>query len=433
MKVIFLMMIAILISTPLYSQWECPSALAANLKPVVDSSPVSWGIELITAGGLMTDKSYLQEMVFAGVDYTIGKHHFYAEGGYKFWLKNTKVDDKTITNQNYGIRELFYNYSTEKTNLIVGFHSMVMDDHFILNERAYGVSYRHTMSKFTLNLSSGSVTKDFARNGTFCSKGFVYDVIKDIPRAHLGNSIGQSNFAGAVITYDPQKIVEEPKEEKDSAGVEEDEFSSNDEFGGTDEFSTQNNEPNKKPFITLDDVGAVVYDEFGKIFQNRRILAGLFATFELPAGFYILPEVLYQNNDSNNAIIYFVNLYNEIDWKNRQRSTISLYYYGKYDINKDAKAFLSFSNIFAGEVLRMDAINMPFYQIDLKHSFMKYRLRLKLQYTKQIFDEKMEELDLSISKKVGKNFDFIFINSLFKAESLTKTNYMSKLEIRFTY
>jgi hypothetical protein len=433
MKIIYIIVIGMILSVPLYAQWECPSALGANLKPIADSIPVSWGIELFSAGGLMTDKSYLQEMFFLGIDYTIGKHHFYAEGGGKLWLKNTKADNKILSNRNPGLRELFYNYSTEKTNLIVGFHSMVMDDHFILNERAYGVSYRHTMGKFKLNLSSGSVTKDFARNGTFCSKGFVYDVIKDLPRAQLGNAIGQSNFAGAVFTYDPQKIVEEPKPQKDSSEVEEDEFSSNDEFAGTDEFSTQNKESSKKPIISLDDVGAVIYDEFGEIFQNRRILAGVFATFELPAGFFILPEIIYQNNDSNNAVIYMINLYNEIEWENRQRSTISLYYYGKYDIDDEAKAFLSFSNIFAGEVLRMDAINMPFYQIDLKHSFMKYRLRLKLQYTKQIFDEKMEDLDFSISKKVGKNFDFIFVNSLFKAENLTKTNYMSKLEIRFTF
>ncbi len=428
MKQLYIILLTILISVPLYSQWECPSALGANLKPLADSIPISWGIELITAGGLMTDKSYLQEMVFAGVDYTLGKHHFYAEGGYKFWLKKMEIDSKSLTNDNFGLRELFYNYSSEKTNLIVGFHSMTMDDHFILSERAYGASYRHDIKKFRLNIEVGSVTKDFARNGTFCSKGFVYDVIKDLPRATLGNSLGQSNFAGVVLTYDPQKIVEEPKKQSDSIEV-----ITEDEFSSGDEFSSQNTIKPEIPLITLDDIGVVVYNEFGKIFQERRLLAGAFATFELPVGFYLLPEVLFQSSDSNNAVIYMLHLYNEIEWGNRQRSTISLYYYGKYNINKNAVPKISFNNIFAGEVFRMDAINMPFYQIDLKHSFMKYRLRLKLQYTKQIFDEKMEELDFSISKKVGHNFDFIFINSLFKAESLTKTNFMTKLEIRFSF
>lgn len=154
MKFLNAILLGILLSVPLYSQWECPSALGANLKPIADSIPVSWGIELIfKLAGLMTDKSYLQEMAFAGIDYTIGKHHFYAEGGFKFWLKKLSVDDQTLTNQNPGLRELFYNYSSENTNLIVGFHSMVMDDHFILNERVYGVSYRHNMGKFTLNIS----------------------------------------------------------------------------------------------------------------------------------------------------------------------------------------------------------------------------------------------------------------------------------------
>lgn len=302
-------------------------------------------------------------------------------------------EDNTSNYLLFGLREAYYKYNSEKNTLTVGLQTMKSDDDYLLNERVAGVNYGLTAGSFKLNLLGGSVMKEFARNGTFCTVGYLYNIVGGRERSVLGNDFGQTNMAMLSLAYSPAA--------KESG----DEFSSDGLTGN-----------NKKTFAQLNTVGALLYTEFGSWVATRIVTTGLYARVTI-GGITLKPEILMQSAQQNNALIYSVTADKQLEWNNGQMTRFFVRYIGLSETDKGAMALNSYSNIFAGEVLRLDALDLPFFQAGIKHSFTSAKTSVKLQYAMQtgksrgfIADDynsspsPMKELDLSVSKNMGKYF-----------------------------
>ncbi len=393
-----LMILMLLFATSAHAQWECPSRLGGSLKPI-GASNLMWAGELTTGAGYVGNYGVGNAMGFVGLDYSKNKYTFYLEGGAKSWLR---LDEVNYNNQSsFGMREAFYRYTGDKNRVTIGLQSMRGQDHFLLNERVAGVNYQGAFGSWTLNALGGSVMNHFARNGTFCTLGYLYNIVPGRERALIGRSFGQTNLAMLTLSY-------KPSQKKENV----------DEFGTGDILSGEV----KPSLFSVKNAGAVAYTEFGSWTENSPLLAGLFAELSL-SGVTVKPEILLQSATNNQALLYSVSADKQWSWNNGQITRLYSRYLGYNAIDRGAVPVNSFSNVFAGEVLRLDAIEMPFLQMGLKHSFPRLKASVKLQYAMQtgvvngyltdpfggeINPCRMQELDFTLSKNLGK---YVLINA----------------------
>jgi hypothetical protein len=414
------------------AQWECPSKMGAFLKPVSEGSNLSWATESNAGFGILDSNLITNFKIFGGLDYSKNNHAFYMEGGFKFWSKSNMETNNDAGSGKLGMRELFYKYSNNKTNFTAGLHTTEGKDYLTLNERTMGVELSHNFHKFNLNAIVGSVSNDFARNGTFGSKCFIYDFDRNRNQHRIANGLGESNFAYFSLSFLPKQVIESETSDEDDFSTEGDEFSSsNDEFSDNGDFSTDSEAT--KSFFQTEEFGLLVYDEFGSFYDENRFYTGLFAEFKLFETLSWKNEILYQGVDKNQAMLFYSSLYKDIMWSSPQRTTFYTSYYGKINIDDNAPNMLSFSNINAGEVMRMDAMDSPLLLMAVRHSLMKYRLRFKLQYTMQFEKDNMREIDLKVSKKLWKNWDINLILAYMQTDNFDDDIYMIRGVVRYTY
>ncbi len=408
----------------LYAQWECSSQLGAWLKPAGNSN-LFWGAELTGSGGSIAGNLIFNSLGFLGLDWSTDKSTLYAEGGYKYWrlVRNDLDLPTTFDNAHWGIREMFYQYHSGSGKLTLGIQSARFDDDYLLNERMVGLSYKLNKGAWALNFAGGSVTKDFARNGNFCSVGYLYDIIPDRERSLIGEVPGETNLVGATLRFSPSKW----ETTKQQSAHPDDEFSS-------DEFSqsltgANSNEPKA---LSISSIGLASYNEFGDWIDNPIWLGGMFAEFNLFSGIDFRPEVLYQSAKGSHALIYSLIL--ERNWElSKSRTNISFRYIGLSAIDEGAKALNSFSNIFAGDVLRLDAMDLPMFQAGIKYTLPAIKTHLKLQYSAQTSGSPMKEFDLSAGKKFGKRMQVNAVGGLVNAASLGDTRKLGRVEFRFYF
>ncbi len=421
----------LLVASLAHGQWECPSRLGAQLKPI-GSSNLMWSTEITSTYGSIKDYQAASVMGFVGLNYTKGNHSLYLEGGAKAWRKSSDKtftfteyvnDEFVVTTEKYrnsdvnlGLREAFYKYNTEQHHLTLGLQSAHSDDSYLLNERIVGANYEGKWGRFQLNAIGGSVMQPFSRNGRFCTLGYLYNVSSGRPRDILGRDFGQTNFGMLSVSLLPNKAK-----------------------AGLDEFSETAASTSDKKTWNLSKLGAVVYTQFGSWFPQTTTLGGLYADVDV-ADISFKPEILYQNSKGNNALIYSFSADKMLIWNANNTTRFFAKYVGTVAIDKNARAINSFSNLFAGEVLRLDVLEAPFVQIGLKHSFTKWKASLKLQAAMQtkasplseqygyVPDEynsplcKMQELDVIMSKNFGSKF---LINASFgflQYPNLTETD-----------
>jgi polyferredoxin len=408
-KKITMILLVFMFITSASAQWECPSRLGGSLKPI-DSSNLMWASELTTTGGMVGNYGIANLMGFVGFDYTVNKHTFYIEGGVKSWARfssdsllyrENTAGTLTLTDNAYfnslvkfGMREVFYKYAGEKQTLTAGLQSAKSEDYYLLNERMVGLNYRLNLGNFTINAIGGSVLKQSSRNGTFCTLGYLYNIVPGRPRAILGNALGETNLAMMTIGYKPSDKV------------------SNNEFATENEFG----DSPKSSWFKVTNLGGVVYREFGSWNVYNPLITGLFAEVDL-LGINLKSELLNQSSVGNNAWIYSLGADKQITWSNGHLTRLYGRYIGTYAIDSGAVAANSFSNVFAGEVLRLDALELPILQIGFKHSIPAWKASAKIQYAMQtglvsgylsdpygnsVNPGKMKELDFTLSKSLGK-------------------------------
>ena len=420
-KLLLTGLLACILSGSTFAQWECPSQLAAYLKPA-GSSNLYWSAELTGGAGYLSNNLLGNGMGLAGLDWSFGKSTFYVEGGIKYWNRYNLDALASTDNYHAGIRELFYQYKGKPATLTLGIHSARLDDDFLLNERILGGNLRFIQGKWSMNVLGGTVSKDFARNGTFCNVGYLYDILPGRQRSLIGTGLGQTNLAAITLKYKPHKTPGKVK-----AGSSKDEFSSS-EFG---ESLDQPAESNASSF-KIESIGAVAYHEFGSWVSQSFVTGGLFAQTEWGKGWSFKPEILFQSATSNKALIYSLK-FEKLFEGEKSRTSLNLRYLGKTNIDSGAKILNSFSNIFAGDVIRLDAIDLPFVQAGFKHSLTQHKIHFKAQFASQVNGSSMKEFDLEAGKKFGKNLLVNLLSGIVRSNLLSNDALMGRIEFRYYF
>lgn len=443
MKRILTIIISIAVSCGAYAQWECPSRLGAALKPIGNSN-FMLGTEVTTSAGWIKDNYAGNAMIFLGLNYGTGKSSFYVEGGAKAWMRGTNKelsfsDDAgtTVTYKSdrtdkflFGLREAFYRYTGSNNTFTLGLQSAKGDEDYLLNERVVGANYTLRAGQVKLNAIAGSVMQEFARNGRFCTMGYLYnDIVVGRPRSFVGNGFGNTNFGMLSLSFLPEKKV--------------------DEFGS-----------GSTSLLSLDKLGGVAYSEFGSKIDNAVFTSGLYAEINL-AGIQLKPEILYQSVKNNNAMIYNISAEKLIQWNASQATRLYARYLGYGSISKGGRPVNSFSNLFMGDVLRMDVLENPVLMMGIKHSFTAVKTSVKLQGILQtkasylggdygfVTDKysspltKMKELDFAVTKNFGKSLMVNATLGMLDYPNLEVTDFtlhynhvqtmFGKLEFRFTF
>ena len=436
-------MMMIAVSCGAYAQWECPSRLGATLKPIGDSN-FMWSTEITTSAGWIKNNYAGNAMAFFGLNYGTGKSSFYVEGGLKAWVRGTNKqlsfsDDggETVTHKSDrtsnlipGLREAFYRYSGEKNTFTIGLQSAKGDEDYLLNERIVGANYMLHTQNLRFNVIGGSVLQEFARNGRFCSLGYLYnDIVVGRPRSFVGNGFGDTNFGMLSLSFSPEKK--------------------------TDEFGTES-----PHLFSFDKIGGVAYTEFGSKIDNPVFTGGLFSEFSV-AGIQLKPEILYQASKNNNVVIYNMIAEKDFQWSASQTTRLYARYLGFTAVSSGARPMNSFSNLFMGDMLRQDVLENPVIMVGLKHSFTKWKTSIKIQGIMQtkasllggdygfVTDSysspltKMKELDLGFSKNFGKSWLVNATFGMLDYPNLELTNLVlhynhvqtmfGRLEFRFTF
>ncbi len=450
MKIILTSIITLVLGFNAWSQWECPSKLAAHLDPIGKSQFLIGG-ELQLSTGILDGNSINTAMFFAGVDYSLKNHSVYFEGGLKNWMKYDFENEQLFNQRRPGLRELFYQYRSSFGNFTMGLQSSTFDDHYLLNERIAGLNYRLEMGRWKFNAYAGSVTKDFARNGIFCTTGFIYDLPTGQNTSLLGNKLGEKNLLGYTLTYFPNR---EKKSKTSKTG--EDEFQtfddnefetvSDDEFESQteDEFEIVENdefqefeidaeikEKATNNFLKVEKIGIVAYNEFGKWIYSPLYYTGLFASFKLPGNIYLNPEVLIQLEEYNAGLIYLLKLDKSFSLKNGHRLSLNAAWYSFYEIDENAIVLNSYSNILAGEVLRLDAANMPFYLLGMKYNIPSTKFHVKIQNAGQLNENDLNEWDLEIGRKFKNRLHINMKAGIIQGGELENKTFLARLETRF--
>ena len=429
-------LVFLLFSASVMAQWSCPSKLNAHLKPLWSDSPLSWSVELESGGGMLGDRLINNEMGFAALELYFKNFTFYAEGGAKYW--SLWENDLQLDKFRLGMRELYVNPSFGKNNIKIGLQSLQFQDMFMFNERAMAVSFNRKANGLQIEAALGTVSEQFARNGVFCSKCFQYDIIQERTQTHLANNPFDEKFAALVITVDPNA----PKSSKKSKSNTK-EFASFDEFKTTDEFSSSNEfsddefgpmetQTKNAPLFKYGKYGFLAYSEFGEFYPDAAFWAGFFSTIIIPGDISFKGEYLYQYNGANQGVISINSLEKTLVSK-YGFTDINASFYGFWGFDKQAVARLSYTNLMLGEVLRLDAVEMPLLSVFAKHRFKGKGMSVKLQYATNFDSKQLSEYNLQFNKNLGSHLHIIATAGYINASQLTDNPFLGRAEIRFTF
>lgn len=100
-------------------------------------------------------------------------------------------------------------------------------------------------------------------------------------------------------------------------------------------------------------------------------------------------------------------------------------------LDKGAMIKNSFSNLFLGDVIRLEAKDLPLYQASLRYSIPKHSLHFKIQYTSEFDSNGLSEIDLSIGKRILKQVQLSAIGGYIKSPTLEhKDAFLARIEAR---
>lgn len=390
----------------MYAQWECRSHLSSNLKPF-GQSKLYWASEVTLGAGYLTNNAIFNSMGFLGLDYSFKKSVLFTEIGYKYWDR-VDLDSKiNFSNGHFGIRELFYQYKGSSSRVTVGIQSATYDDYFLLNERMLGVNYKYNKNAWAVNFNGGTVLKGFSRNGLFCSVGYLYDIVQGRILALIGSNPGETNFSGLSVKYSPSKAK-------------------------TNEFESEFSGNGEKKRFQIEEIGLVLYSEFGSLIDNVVYIPGVFIKVEMPANLTFKPEVLYQISDQNNALIYSLALESNFATR-KNKFSFNARYLGLYEADESAKLLNSYSNLFMGDVLRLDSRDaLPLLQIGARVSFPSIKTHFKLQYSAAMGSLPLSEINFEYGKRFAKFLQIVAVTGLVNNSQTGQELFFGRVECRIS-
>lgn len=398
-----------------FAQYECRSRLSGNLSPLKEGSNVYVGGELVSSGGMVYGSPIANSMFFAASEYTLNQHQLYAEGGVKYWYKQDEKLDAKFSQYRFGLRAISYTYFKNNTTIKAGLQQFKSSDNFLVNERAVGFYMNTTIKNSQLAISLASPTKDFSRNGHFCANAFLYDIVPT-RNLELGNNLLETNFFLATLKVPTTKKSESSNTDSDGFG----------DFNDFEETESSNAK------FEVKNVGGLIYSEFGSFISNPIIHAGIIMELKVKEFTSIHFQTQYQENTDSRTMLAFIRAEHQKNWKNNTTSTAEIQYLTTYGFNTSAATLPRFSNLFYGEVFRMDAIDMPLINVNIKHRWLEKHSNIKLMYTHQLSNEKMKEADLSASKLFfNKKLKLTLLAGVLSSEELNEWVGIGKLELRF--
>lgn len=462
------------------AQPECRSVLGAHLKPITRESPLSWAGELVSIPAYLEDRYANNTMFFGGLDFTTRSktHQFYFEGGIKrSTVDSTKdetipvehlVSDSTLgtgtgiptgtgtaagsgkgkpatagtgeatagtatapaaaaeaesggqtTKYTYGWRELFYQYNGQNARLRAGLSTTRLGDYFLVNERMLGLNYVQQIAQTTVHATVGSVG-EFARMTEFCGTKRLTNLVDKEKYETVSEDFGDTNLAGVVATWDLRRPAPAPKAPAAA-----------DEFTLSDDLAPRRG----RGSLALRQLGVVLYHELDTRTDVAKSWFGGLLQADLPFAWNLRTEALYQNGAGANAIIYLARADKELFWANASNTTLHAGYYGRHDLGGPARFEAAFTNLFQGEIMRLDAIDVPLLFAGVRHNFPgKRKLYAQLQGVRQIKDEKVRELDLEIGADFFRRLRVVAIGSYIQSTvTRERENLVGKMEVRLGF
>ena len=406
------------------AQMECRSTLGGHLTPFHKDVPILWAVEGTMAPGIMSDfntepAKLSGGMILAALDITfLKKSNVYFEGGVKMWRNSALPNTPFDQSKNAGFRQAYYTFTGQTTILKIGLHEMTLGDYFLVDERVMGISLEQEIGAFTLNARTGSVIQNFARMGKFCINRHLYSIIDSSANSYtenIGKKFGETNLIGFTLAWNPAHTK--------SSSTSVDEFSEFSEFSDTE---------TKNPFVS--NIGLILYGEFGKIIPDTKLYAGSLIDLNLPFQMTLQTGGIYQSMQDNSSLVYIATLKRRFSWNSGGNTKIGASYIGKYDIDNDALFQPLFSNLFIGEIMRLDATDFPLWQASLKHNFPgKLKFHIGLKSVGQIYDNKTFEVDLETGFKLFNHIKVTTIFSRVQATPLLKDVYMARIELRIAF
>ncbi len=374
------------------------------------------------APGKMTDRTLNGGMVIGALNYSFMKNfQLYLEGGYKNWKNSAETDNdnndgKKNDNEkrHLGMRNVFLDFNNSDINVTAGLQEMKLGDFIMLDERTTGIAYKENFGAITINVVTGSVLKNFARMGHFCSNRHLYNLMGNNFTENIGKKMGETNLTGTSVTWNTNYTKEEN-------GNDDDEFS---EFDETTE-STENN-------FAITNIGFLAYNEFGKIINDNKYYFGTFTNLSLIKNIELKLETVLQSMKDQNSIAGIAKIHKSFLRKSGDNIDIELSYFGKYAIDDNAIFQPLFSNIFAGEVMRLDAVDFPFVVATLQHKFPWKHLSLKLNFVKQLEDNEVFETDFITGISLFNHSKISLILSHIDSNAFDNVN-MARIEAKVAF
>mgnify|MGYP001020480447 CR=1 FL=1 len=375
-------------------------------------------------------------MAIAGLDFSFekSKQQFYIEGTYKNWFNSTEEDTAKGKgrgidpgNQHFAPRELFYRYN-EGFKLTIGLQSMTFGDYFLVDERVVGINFEKKFETIHINSSIGTVGRLAARQRRVCGMRHLYNLAGGASYDYVGDNFGETNFLGAVLKYIPS-TKSMPNDDKKQTG--------NDEFEQFDEFSDgfEDLSSSTKTRNFLNEIGLLYYQEFGSGFNhNFKHYFGGLALINLPLEMKLKTELVYQYITDENSLVYYGEIARDFNWESGDLTSINLGYLGKLSESDSTLFYPSFSNFYLGEVMRLDAKEIPIIFGSITHRFpFSNKFFIKLQGIAQLQEQQTNEIDLELSARFFEHIKLTGIFSRIQSNPLEEIYYMARLELRAAF
>ncbi len=413
---------------------DCHSDIGIHLKPIIPN--LQWAVETSAAIGQMSgsgiDRRLNTESLFWALDFTPEKFEIYLEGGLKYWQKS---DDgpglgaivsgweslPKPEQRNFGMREAYFRFNLLNTKVTMGLQSMTLGTTMLLDERVLGVANSYEKGHYKLELKGGTVSTDFARMNDFCGTRHVYRLLRGGRFDMVATEPGKTNFYAASITWNAEEPVE-------VVSGDESEF----EMESFSDLSFESFDEEEKQIVK--NAGLLFYQEFGSGFFDYKYYGGAFSDVLLPFDVDMHLEMIYQYIWHEQTAAFKGQFSKNFSIFPAYPFSTSLSYYGVYEVSQDARFFPAFSNLYLGEVSRLDALHMPLLVVDVKQYLPgKLEPTLRLQYVNQIKFDHNTELDFQLSAKLFKGFRTIITLSKIDSDLLSESVMLNKLECRWSF
>lgn len=418
---------------------DCRTELGVHLKPLWANGPFSWAVEASLYDGKLDhsglDRTFTSQMFFTGLDFTSGSHRVYAEGGLKYWGRSDDQARSVLFSTGYlpvqsvwsefpkpaqrhwGMREAFYEFNQSATHLKIGLQSMRLGNSMLLDERVLGLGAMHESGAFDFHLKLGTVSTDFARKGDFCSTRHVYNLLRGGRFNLVSNNLWETNFFGVLASWDPSQ--KQPNQKRVAF-----EASADDDFK-MDEFKQES---------WLKNIGLIFFEEFGSGFHDYKYYFGAIASFALPGSVTIETEMIGQYIRNENALAFKLAAKRDWAWNSGALTNVSLTLVGKYSLDDQSRFYSAFSNLYIGEVMRLDVQDLPFWSVALRHEFpVRFKPTVKVLYLQEPERDHLQELDLQLHARIYNGLRLYGIYSHIQSDLLPGITQMRRMELRWAF